>query len=122
MTENKELLYEAGFELNELSPDSVEITAVPAVLGNVDPERMLKEVLTLPDDSQALKKQLNKEAIASAACKAAIKGGESFTGNQIDFLMNKYVAGGAPLQCPHGRPITISFTKTDFEKLFRRKV
>lgn len=122
LTENKELLYEAGFELNELSPDSVEITAVPAVLGNVDPERMLKEVLTLPDDSQALKKQLNKEAIASAACKAAIKGGESFTGNQIDFLMNKYVAGGAPLQCPHGRPITISFTKTDFEKLFRRKV
>ena len=119
--EAKQLLTDAGFEIERFAPDAVKIYSIPAVLGNVDLNAMFKDLLKSLN-SPSLKQKFDREALAMAACKAAIKGGESFSNTQIEYILNKYIAGGMPLQCPHGRPTALVYTKNDFEKLFRRKV
>ena len=119
--EAKQLLTDAGFEIERFAPDAVKIYSIPAVLGNVDLNAMFKDLLKSLN-SPSLKQKFDREALAMAACKAAIKGGESFSNTQIEYILNKYIAGGMPLQCPHGRPTALVYTKYDFEKLFRRKV
>ena len=121
LTEAGYILKEAGFETERFAPDAIKIYSVPAVLGSLDPDAMMKEVLKSLN-SPNLKQKFNKEALALAACKAAIKGGDSFTDSQIEYIVDKYIDGGMPLQCPHGRPTALVYTRTDFEKLFRRKV
>ena len=61
------------------------------------------------------------DALASRACKAAIKGGDRLTEAQITSLLDS-MKDGVPLQCPHGRPTTFAFTRKDLDKLFKRIV
>jgi DNA mismatch repair protein MutL len=57
------------------------------------------------------------------ACKSAIKGGDVLNNAQIGALLKSFKdSENKPLQCPHGRPTVIKFSKTDFEKWFKRIV
>ena len=68
-------------------------------------------------------KDLLKEKLMQTACKSAIKGGDALNDMQIDALLKSFAASeNKPLQCPHGRPTVIKFSKTDFEKWFKRIV
>ena len=61
------------------------------------------------------------EKIASRACKAAIKAGDVLNKYEITYIL-KHVIDGSVMTCPHGRPITTTISKTDLEKMFKRKV
>ena len=64
---------------------------------------------------------LLKDKLATAACKAAIKGGMDLTQEEIDALF-KLIDGDMGLKCPHGRPVVTRLTKTELEKMFKRIV
>ena len=66
--------------------------------------------------------ELGRDKLAQIACKSAIKGGKSFDNEQIELVMEFFNQGKMPLQCPHGRPTAIVYTRKEFEKLFRRRV
>ena len=66
--------------------------------------------------------ELGKDKLATIACKSAIKGGKAFDNEQIELVMDFFNKGNMPLQCPHGRPTAIVYTRKEFEKLFRRRV
>ncbi|MDE7372934.1 MAG: hypothetical protein K2N18_02615, partial [Clostridia bacterium] len=67
---------------------------------------------------------LLKEKLCQQACKAAIKGGETLSRDQIEHVIKNYVddEGNLPTKCPHGRPAVIALDKRDFEKMFKRIV
>lgn len=67
---------------------------------------------------------LLKEKLCQQACKAAIKGGETLSRDQIEQVIKNYVDdnGNLPARCPHGRPAVITLGKRDFEKMFKRIV
>ena len=67
---------------------------------------------------------LLKEKLCQQACKAAIKGGETLTRDQIEQVIKNYIDddGNLPTKCPHGRPAVIALDKRDFEKMFKRIV
>lgn len=116
-------LSECGFETERFGSDAVKVSSVPAVLGKVDVKAMLSEVVRgLRSEKKDVVGKLGRDALAMAACKAAMKGGETFTEKQIEHILNFYIASGMPLQCPHGRPTAVIYSKADFEKLFRRKI
>ena len=75
-------------------------------------------------DSEITIAGLLKESICQMACKAAIKGGEALTREQIERVIKNYLDedGNLPSKCPHGRPAVIALDKRDFEKLFKRIV
>jgi DNA mismatch repair protein MutL len=62
-----------------------------------------------------------KDKIAMAACKAAVKGGMDLTQDEIDRLF-VMIDGNMGLKCPHGRPVVTKLTKTELEKMFKRKL
>ncbi|MDE5549073.1 MAG: hypothetical protein K2J13_02350, partial [Clostridia bacterium] len=64
---------------------------------------------------------LIRDKLAQKACKAAIKAGEKLDEKQIRQLLDA-MKDGIPLQCPHGRPAVIKYTRKDFDKLFKRIV
>jgi DNA mismatch repair protein MutL len=64
---------------------------------------------------------LLKDKLAMAACKAAVKGGMDITQDEIDTLF-QMIDGNMGLKCPHGRPVVTKITRTELEKMFKRKL
>ena len=64
---------------------------------------------------------LLKDRLASAACKAAVKGGEYLTDEEARTLLER-MDGDMGLKCPHGRPVAVKVKRTEMEKLFKRIV
>lgn len=62
------------------------------------------------------------DAIATMACKAAVKGNDSLSQNEMEKLINDLRYIDDPFHCPHGRPTIIKFTNFELEKKFKRIV
>ena len=65
--------------------------------------------------------EILKDKLASAACKAAVKGGMDLTQSEIAELF-RLMDGDMRLKCPHGRPVVVKWTKKELEKMFKRIV
>ena len=65
--------------------------------------------------------ELLRDKLAMAACKAAVKGGMDITQAEVDTLF-EMMDGNMGLKCPHGRPVVTKITRTELEKMFKRKL
>lgn len=54
------------------------------------------------------------------SCKRAIKANHHLDAKQAQALLDRLPQCENPFNCPHGRPVTIHFSPTDLEKLFKR--
>ncbi len=119
---NFAVLREIGFETEEFGGTSVKVSAVPADLQNIDLEQFFREVLASMESLRAIKlTEIIKDKIATAACKAAVKGGERLTEREVRALIDE-TEGDMGLRCPHGRPVAVKMQKSEIEKLFKRIV
>lgn len=118
-------LHECGFDISPFGSDAIKIEGVPAILADkldiFDCFNSICEELSRGAQKLSLS-DIGKDKFATVACKAAIKGNTAFDAGQIELIMDFFTKGQLPLQCPHGRPTAIIYTKSEFEKLFRRKV
>lgn len=64
--------------------------------------------------------KLREKASILCSCKASIKANQKLTEQEVDSLIRRLSACRQPYTCPHGRPIMISFSGYDLEKLFKR--
>lgn len=112
-----------GFDISEFSDDSFKVSAVPEALTDIDFDEFFACITKDFIRTDIKDKDLLKEKLMQTACKSAIKGGDALNDMQIDALLKSFAAlENKPLQCPHGRPTVIKFSKTDFEKWFKRIV
>ncbi len=112
-----------GFDISEFSDDSFKVSAVPEALTDIDFDEFFACITKDFIRTDIKDKDLLKEKLMQTACKSAIKGGDALNDMQIDVLLKSFAASeNKPLQCPHGRPTVIKFSKTDFEKWFKRIV
>lgn len=112
-----------GFDISEFSDDSFKVSAVPEALTDIDFDEFFACITKDFIRTDIKDKDLLKEKLMQTACKSAIKGGDALNDMQIDALLKSFAASeDKPLQCPHGRPTVIKFSKTDFEKWFKRIV
>ena len=115
-------LHELGFEVEEFGDASVRVTAVPADLKDVDLAAFFGEVLSSMESLRAIRlADILKDKLATAACKAAVKGGETLTLDEVRALLQE-MDGDTGMKCPHGRPAVVRMKKSEFEKLFKRIV
>ena len=66
--------------------------------------------------------ELIDEKVASLSCKAAVKGNNRLSAQEVDKLIGELLTLDNPYHCPHGRPTIIAMTKRDLEKKFKRIV
>ncbi|WP_410510956.1 DNA mismatch repair endonuclease MutL [Paenibacillus sp. BR2-3] len=64
--------------------------------------------------------KLREKSSILCSCKASIKANHKLTEQEVDSLLTRLSACRQPYTCPHGRPIMISFSAYDLEKLFKR--
>jgi DNA mismatch repair protein MutL len=64
--------------------------------------------------------KMREAASIMCSCKASIKANQKLTDREAEVLIQRLGTCRQPYTCPHGRPIVISFSTYDLEKLFKR--
>ncbi len=112
-----------GFQIEEFGDDAYCIRAVPANLYGINQQDLFIELLDgLDEGSRKLNLDVITDKLASMACKAAVKGNQKMSFQEMDSLMDQLLELENPYQCPHGRPTIISMSKYELEKKFKRVV
>lgn len=122
LRERMEDIRQMGFDFMEYSENLFRVYAVPLELQTIDLGRFFNDILAEINGYRAIKMEdILKDKLASAACKAAVKGGMDLTRAEIDALF-ALMDGDMGLKCPHGRPVVVKMTKKQLEKMFKRIV
>jgi DNA mismatch repair protein MutL len=111
-----------GFEAEPFGPNTLAIKAAPVGLEGRELERMLEEVLAVPErEQQAENAETRRRRIAaSIACHAAIKVNMPLDLKKIDWLLTELGKTEHPTSCPHGRPIALRYSHKDIQRAFQR--
>jgi len=121
--DNKEVLKEAGFIIEDFGDRSISIREVPLFLGKVQASSYLHEILdNIRNLGKGNKEDVKYLRIATAACKASIKAYEPLTMEEMRYLIEELRFIKEPFTCPHGRPTLVKLTEKDMQKMFRRIV
>lgn len=123
LLENMGEFNKLGFEIDEFGQGTFALRTVPLNLYGIEEEEMFKRLLSeLIEKGGSFKPTFVCEKLASMSCKAAIKGGQRITSDEMANLMKQLMKLENPYNCPHGRPVFIRMTKTELEKKFKRIV
>ena len=118
---NLENIARAGIEIEPFGLNTFRICAVSTLLSNTKMDEFVNYLLSSIEEFAVDDRSLIVERIAKKACKAAVKAGEPLNDTEVKFIL-KSIYENKVLQCPHGRPVTTVFTKTELEKMFKRIV
>lgn len=118
--QNLSLLTKIGFAIKKFSGDSLVIEEIPAELDDWQGGQVFLEILKQLEAEIEINSDFKDSLAKSIACKAAIKAGKKLSRKEMLNLINDLFACHTPYFCPHGRPLIIKMTLTDFEKKFKR--
>lgn len=123
LDKNLELFSEAGYEIEYAGDRDYVVRAVPSNLPGIGEYELLKDIIeNIFDESRGLSSELLKDKIASMSCKAAVKGNNRLSEQEMRALIGELLTLDNPYACPHGRPTIIKWSKEDLDKLFKRIV
>lgn len=112
-----------GFEINEFGGDEFAIQAVPSHFLHLASKELFYSILDgLLENPMSSQAEMITDRCATIACKAAVKGNHAMSSKEAEKLIDQMLRAEEPHHCPHGRPTTISMTKKEFEKKFKRIV
>jgi DNA mismatch repair protein MutL len=119
---NADLFKKLGIELSDFGPNTIAVQSFPTLLGKVAPADFVADLLDMLTDKTVAPdaERLLHEILDMAACKAAIKAGQSLTPQEMNKLLADKETIERASRCPHGRPTTIKFSIADLEKQFKR--
>ncbi len=119
--ENYELIENFGFEIEEFGKNVYAVRSVPYIFKNPATASFFKDIIELLSEKNFNNLYDTKaDAVASMACKAAVKGNDKLDYSEAKALIEKIISLENPFNCPHGRPTIIKMTKYDIEKFFKR--
>src|SRR5579884_1398854 len=111
-----------GFEAEPFGPRTLAIKAAPVGLEGRELERMLEEVLAVPERERQAEnaETLRTRIAASIACHSAIKVNMPLDAKRMEWLLAELAKTEHPTSCPHGRPIALRYSWKDIQKAFQR--
>lgn len=123
--ENIDTFTSFGFEIEDFGSGSIIVNATPIAADEGEIRDLILEIAEAIGDS--LKHSVadfEERALDMIACKYAIKANHKLNTAEMDDLIKNVwkLKRDGITTCPHGRPITIEFTKKEIEKLFKRIV
>ena len=119
--ENIDLIKQAGVDVEPFGPCTYRIKGVDTMLSGAKMSDFVQYLLGSVDEFKIDDKALLVEKIAQKACKAAVKAGYCLNEYEIKYILKEVYENGV-LQCPHGRPVSVVYTKKQIEKVFKRIV
>jgi DNA mismatch repair protein MutL len=118
---NLDVLESLGLVIEDFGGGAVLIRQIPADLEIKDAAGLIGE-LCQRLRTGGMKGSLGKEdeIISLIACKAAVKIGRNSESREWIPLVESVLSGEIKF-CPHGRPVTMTLSKNQLEKGFKRK-
>jgi len=119
--ENKDIFKNSGFSMEAFGECTINIKEVPLILGKPNVENLFMDILyNLKNMKSKETSTIKYNAIATLACKSAVKANNNLKDEEIKKLIEDMLVLDNPYTCPHGRPTMIKFTLKDLEKKFKR--
>ncbi len=121
--ENKELLYKAGYDIEDFGDRCVKVNACPTELVDEDIASITMELASyLSMNGKTVMPEKLDWIYHSMACRAAIKAGNTTTDYELRKFVEELLSRDDIRYCPHGRPVMVEVSKRDLEKQFKRIV
>lgn len=122
--ENKSVLDELGFKIEEFGINTIVIKAHPTWLTKNFEGDNLRSIIDLVITSG---KNFNKERFLDSlakmvSCKMSVKANEHLSFAEMDQLLKDLVKCDNPYNCCHGRPSIMRFSNYELEKMFKRVI
>jgi len=129
LAEHAETLDRMGFEVEAFSDDSVIVRAIPGLLGERDPARLVRRLgdalihRELQRDELALLRELEPmdRVFATLACHASTRAGDHLERAQQQALLHSLDSVPWAPTCPHGRPVAVPIDRGEIERRFARR-
>jgi DNA mismatch repair protein MutL len=120
--EEQEALAKLGFNLAPLSPTTLAVRAMPAMLKQAHAETAAREVLHELRDfgaSRALTERRN-ELLATLACHSAVRANQQLSLPEMNAILREMEQTERADQCNHGRPTWFPISLAELDAMFMR--
>lgn len=119
---HQEQLAKIGLEIQPFGGTTLLVSSYPAMLKRARPAVLLRaavEHLTSAGEAPGVEMLLDR-LLKLMACHSAIKAGDKLTPEEMDALLSQRQLVADSHHCPHGRPTSLFFSKTELDKQFER--
>ncbi len=118
--EHRELLEQAGFQVEDFGRSALLVRAIPMYLEPEDLSFVLSDMANRLLSFRGADNELLEELLKSVSCKAAVKAGMVTDVQELQLFANQVLANENLRNCPHGRPCVTFVSRYQLEKLFKR--
>jgi DNA mismatch repair protein MutL len=120
--EERDALQQLGFELAPLSPTTLAVRAMPAMLKQAHAEAAARDVLHELREYGASRTMTERrnELLATLACHSAVRANQTLTLPEMDGILREMERTERSGQCNHGRPTWFQVTMAELDGMFMR--
>jgi DNA mismatch repair protein MutL len=119
----QETLLDIGFDLAPFGGNTYTIRAVPALGKRLESGDVVHDVLRdLFTQGKPSPSSSNRDEILRLlACRGSIKSGKELSFAEMKKLLEDLYRCNNPLTCPHGRPVMVTMSEIQLERMFGRR-
>ncbi len=111
-----------GFDVEPFGEQRFLVRALPALLGADDPQLLLEDLADGLEEvgSQHSADEAIEEILGRVACHSVVRVGRSLAPTEVEALLAALDTLAYASNCPHGRPVSVEFTRGQVERMFGR--
>lgn len=115
-----DFLSSSGFQIEIFGMKSFVVRAIPSFMSLGQAEEFLRDFVDQAQEDRDFTDQRSLEKIIMHACKSAVKANDTLHPQEVERLLSDLAMADNPYSCPHGRPVIVTISKYEMEKMFKR--